>query len=147
MRRTSKVLASVTVILAAMPILARAEASPTRLSAGEFAETWNEDDQRGYVGGGVYAGQMNARLTDASGAPISGRTISFELNAALGNCTAVTDANGRAGCGSNRGGYEATFAGDDVYAPSRAEGCLMTLTGTYNGCILSRGTLVGIWSE
>lgn len=92
------------------------------------------------------SGYVRARLTDADGDPLSGRTIAFTNKPTAQRpayllCNAVTDANGIAECdytvinidgglsGSDllidvNGAYDATFAGSADYSPSTDRGNL-----------------------
>jgi hypothetical protein len=67
--------------------------------------------------------EVNATLKDAAGSPIAGRTISFSTGREH-FCTATTNAGGYAACdGFPVGrGYTASFAGDETYSSSEAEG-------------------------
>jgi hypothetical protein len=70
---------------------------------------------------------LHGRLTSAAGVPVVGRQVSFTTGAST-VCSAVTDADGNAGCsGLAPGlavllglGYTAGFAGDATYAPAQA---------------------------
>lgn len=82
--------------------------------------------------------RMTATLTDASGAPVAGQTVSFSTSRILGGfvfplCEAVTDANGVATCRTVQGmwqrivenGFDARFDGTESYLPSADEGQLV----------------------
>lgn len=128
------------------PLVAHADPIETRLIAGEVIETWNPDADSGALGYEVSAGPMRATLTDAAGDALADKTITFTTYPS-GGCTAVTDAQGVATCGQDLGGYEAVFAGDEAYAPSSAAGCLVTMTGTINGCAHGGGYLLHLWVD
>lgn len=96
--------------------------------------------------GGVspYAPELSATLRDTqSGAPLEGKLVEFHATDAVDGsrtlvCSDTTDAAGVAACGTTdnlatiaRGlGYEATFAGDDVYGPARDTAPLAHATAT-----------------
>ena len=75
------------------------------------------------------AGRLSAKLTDASGAPVAGRTVSFVFDGSAspcpGGCAATTDYRGDAQVATDPialapGIHEVTtsFAGDDFWLPS-----------------------------
>jgi subtilisin family serine protease len=75
------------------------------------------------------AGRLSAQLTDAAGAPIAGRTVSFVFDGSAspcpGGCSATTDYRGEAQIATDPialtpGIHEVTasFAGDDFWLPS-----------------------------
>jgi uncharacterized repeat protein (TIGR03803 family) len=86
--------------------------------------------------------KLSATLVDTSAsphAPISGVTVQFTQPARSGGkviCTARTGGNGVASCSGlfsvaeSALGYVATFAGDNVYLGSTAQGTLATVSGT-----------------
>lgn len=145
MHRSKFVLAAIVAAIAA-PSAAQAGETASRLSATPKVVAFYEDNERGYLGGGLSGTEMLARLTDASGAPIAARTIGFEVSGTLA-CSDLTDDDGFASCGSNRGQYVAIFEGDDVYAPSRGEGCLIGSTGSLHACALSQDSLFWFWLD
>lgn len=78
--------------------------------------------------------QPSATLTRTrDGSPIAGRTVTFSTTAGATICSAVTDSQGRASCGGVLSvvpallglGYNASFAGDPSYQPSRGAGSLV----------------------
>lgn len=79
---------------------------------------------RNYVG-------FAARLTDATGAPLAGQTVTFTVEGPAGfPCVGITDGNGVAACSVNLVGaalmaasssYTAVFGGTAQYAPSSAK--------------------------
>ncbi|MDF1693644.1 MAG: Ig-like domain-containing protein [Zhongshania sp.] len=82
--------------------------------------------------------QLSATLTTVDGAPLEGQTIVFSAGATT-VCSAITDANGLAGCGGFirstlssvlNLGYTATFEGNDPLQASSDKGSLLkTLIG------------------
>lgn len=96
-----------------------------------------------YPGGPtVFFPDLSARLTDAPGNPIAGRTVEFYATDVITGtralvCSAATDAGGLAACGgvveevaAVRGlGYEAVFAGDVLYLPSSDEAPVIVVQG------------------
>lgn len=79
----------------------------------------------------INLGEMRATLSDENGEPVEGKTLEFLQNDQL-RCTAVTGADGSAGCrGGSLGaglafilgaGYDVRFAGDAAYRASHAHG-------------------------
>jgi len=125
------------------PLAAHADPAATRLTARAYHAVTMTPVGPGFLGGGT--GPMEATLTDAEGTPLPGKLITFEVGGGT-YCTGVTDEDGLAGCGRNNGGYEAVFAGDDGYAASTDEGCLVGVTGAISGgpiemCVYSKETL------
>ncbi|WP_433173752.1 hypothetical protein [Actinoallomurus sp. CA-150999] len=78
--------------------------------------------------GGISLGSATATLTDtATGRPIAGRSVKFSAGGRTA-CDVVTDADGKATCGGLLGGllgYDVSYAGDGIWAPSTAHGGLL----------------------
>lgn len=100
--------------------------TPTRLAAGPVLLH--------VVPGLEITLRLSATLTTATGAPVSGRLVTFRVGSSV-LCTATTDAKGVATCSGRQGvlvallavGYTATFAGDTAHAGSTARGALVTI--------------------
>jgi hypothetical protein len=78
--------------------------------------------------GPISLGSATATLTDsATGRPIAGRAVRFTAGGRT-RCDEVTDANGHATCGGLLGGllgYDVSYAGGAIWAPSTAHGGLL----------------------
>ncbi|GLY74894.1 hypothetical protein [Actinoallomurus iriomotensis] len=82
--------------------------------------------------GSISLGSATATLTDtATGKPIAGRHVRFSAGSRT-LCDVTTDAAGHATCGGLLGGllgYDVSFAGDAIWAPSTAHGGLLLRDG------------------
>lgn len=82
--------------------------------------------------GPISLGSATATLTDtATGRPIAGRAVRFSAGGRT-VCDRVTDANGHATCGgllSGLLGYDVSYAGGAIWAPSTAHGGLLLTSG------------------
>lgn len=91
----------------------------------------------GSAGFTLGTGTLRARLVDADGAPVPGKTLAFEV-ASTTVCTATTNALGFASCRPTSGqlqlllgaGYTARFAGDASHLASSGRAGLLSLFGT-----------------
>jgi hypothetical protein len=83
--------------------------------------------------GPISLGSATATLTDtATGRPIAGRAVRFSAGGHT-TCDEVTDANGHATCGGLLGGllgYDVSYAGGAIWAPSTDHGGLLLRSGS-----------------
>lgn len=143
-----RVVRSLAIVAIAVSILTGAPAraaAPSKLTAEPNLHGWVAEPERGLAGWEYPGWRPSATLTDTRGAPLAGRSITFTQRPPTGGevvlCSAVTDAHGIASCEADASlGYGASFAGDDLYAPSSASGYTACITSSlFYACALGEG--------
>lgn len=124
----ARTLAVVVVVISFLAGPSAHASEPSYLETTAWGHGWVNEPGKG-TGFDFPGGYPWARLTGAHGVPIVGRRITFGSTIQPVLCAAVTDLEGIATCAADaRLGYWASFAGDETYSSSTADGYIVCVT-------------------